>query len=87
MSEVKKQKYMKNSSKMAETNYSERTLEIIMAQFKSENPALEAYSGFYPFDIYFKSNGLAVEINGPTHYYDMTDNLMPKYVLKKRLFQ
>ena len=58
-----------------------------MAHFKQEAPVLEAYSGFYPLDIYFPSNGMVVEINGPTHFYDVSNNLLSKYVLKKRLFQ
>ena len=47
----------------------------------------EQFSGFYPFDIYFPSTSLVVEINGPTHYYDLTDKLLPKFVLKKRIFE
>ncbi len=47
---------------------------------------LEVYSGFYPYDIYFPVNSLVVEVNGPTHYYDVTDALLSKYALKKRLF-
>ncbi len=59
-------------------------MEIIKREFPEIKE--EQYSGFYPFDVYFPSNGLVVEINGPTHYYDMTDKLLPKFVLKKRIF-
>lgn len=45
------------------------------------------FSGFYPFDVYFPEDNLVVEINGSTHFYNLSDNLLPKYRLKEQVFQ
>lgn len=84
MDGVRKQKFEKLTHG-DHVNYSERTIDIIRSKF----PEIieEQFSGFYPFDVYFPSNSLVVEINGPTHFYDLTDKLLPKFVLKKRIFE
>lgn len=67
------------------SNYSERIIDLITMHYP--DVVVEQYSGFYPFDVFFPSQGLVVEINGPTHFYDMSDSLLPKFVLKKRIFE
>lgn len=47
----------------------------------------EAYSGASPYDIYFPQERLVVEINGSTHFYDLSSDLLPKFKVKQRLFE
>lgn len=37
--------------------------------------------------MYFPEENLVVEINGSTHFYNLSDNLLPKYRLKEHVFQ
>lgn len=44
-------------------------------------------SGLAPYDVYFPSANLVVEIDGSTHFYGLTDKLMPQYVAKRELLK
>lgn len=46
---------------------------------------LEAPSGLANFDMYFPQENLVVEIDGSTHFYGLTDKLLPKYVTKREV--
>lgn len=53
-------------------------------KFKIET---EVPSGLAPFDVYFPDANLVVEIDGTTHFYGLTDKLMPHYVAKRELLK
>lgn len=55
--------------------------------FGTDSFELEQHSGFYPYDVYFPRENLAVEINGSTHYYGLTGHLLPRYKLKKEVLR
>ena len=47
----------------------------------------EASSGFYPYDVLLSKERLVLEIDGTTHFYEMTKHRLPKYELKDKLFK
>ena len=61
---------------------------MLEAHFASKHPfEVEVPSGLALYDVYFQNENLVVEIDGSTHFYGLTDKLLPKYVLKRKLLQ
>lgn len=67
-------------------HFQENVKLVLKENFSEDQMEFEVFSGFYPYDIYFPFENLVVEINGSTHYYDLTQEKMPKYQLKQLLF-
>lgn len=67
-------------------HFQERVLAVLRAAFPDQFET-EVSSGFYSFDVYFPREKLVVEINGATHYYQLSEMLLPKYRLKARLVE
>jgi len=67
-------------------HFQERVLSVLRDHFPGQFET-EVTSGFYAFDVYFPRERLVVEINGATHYYQLSEMLLPKYRLKQRLLE
>jgi very-short-patch-repair endonuclease len=44
-------------------------------------------SGLALYDVYVPEENLVVEIDGSTHFYGLTDRLLPRYVVKRKLLE
>lgn len=73
-------------TKTHKPHFQQKVINIIENEFK-DTVEQEVFSGFYPYDLYFPKERLVVEINGSTHYYDLTEHQIPKYNLKDSLFK
>lgn len=59
-------------------------LAVLDAHFAKDYPyETEVPSGLALYDVYFPKENLVIEIDGTTHFYGLTDALMPKYVMKR----
>ena len=67
-------------------HFQERVLSVLRDEFPGQFET-EVSSGFYAFDVYFPREKLVVEINGATHYYQLSEMILPKYRLKQRLLE
>ena len=77
---------MKRERNQYKEYFEEKVKNILETKYTSRYEA-EVNSGYYPLDVYFPNEGLIVEINGSTHFYNLTDRILPKYKLKNEILR
>lgn len=73
--------------RMYDNYYEQQVIDIIKEEFADHEIEYEVQSGYYPYDVYFPKEKLIVEINGSSHFYNITTHKLGKYELKKKLFE
>lgn len=59
-------------------------LAVLDTHFAKDYPyETEVPSGLALYDVYFPNENLVIEIDGTTHFYGLTDALLPRYVMKR----
>jgi hypothetical protein len=66
--------------------YQEKVLAVLRGHIQDIEYQIEADSGgIAKYDVYFPEGNLVIEIEGTTHYYGLSEELLPKYQLKREL--